>query len=229
MLFSGIKRIPGPSWHGFNSQHVHVMVRHSRISNPEQFLPPRDPDWVATFCRPATRATQRPCQPWSGLSAETRQSTVSLHYLQCFADHSPVIFAVTATGHKQGPDTQLPQTNSPDTRVGPDAPQRPDTQTAKDKWIQCLEFGLPKCNQTAGSSICCGLIQRPASGLPGLESLNLDCPSAIRWSRAVDVAASHPYLAPVSSFDCSSCKRICFSLSCDDYYNSYQWLSMVCD
>ena len=66
MLFSGIKRIPGPWWHGFDSQHVHVMVPYSRISDPEQFLPPRDPDGVATFCRPATRATQRPCQPWMG-------------------------------------------------------------------------------------------------------------------------------------------------------------------
>ena len=35
-----------------------------RISDPEHFLPPRDPDGVAAFCRPATRATQRPCQPW---------------------------------------------------------------------------------------------------------------------------------------------------------------------
>ena len=41
------------------------IMAHSQISDPEQFLPPRDPDGVATFCRPATRATQRPCQPWA--------------------------------------------------------------------------------------------------------------------------------------------------------------------
>ena len=35
------------------------------IGDPEHFLPPRDPDRVATFCRPATRATQRSCQPCS--------------------------------------------------------------------------------------------------------------------------------------------------------------------
>ena len=42
----------------------------SCFSDPEQFLPPRDPDGVAAFCRPATRATQRPCQPWEAGRAE---------------------------------------------------------------------------------------------------------------------------------------------------------------
>ena len=50
MLFSSIKRTPGQWWRGFDTKH-------------NQILPPRDPDGVATFCRPATRATQRPCQP----------------------------------------------------------------------------------------------------------------------------------------------------------------------
>ena len=33
-------------------------------SDPVIFLATRDPAGVATFWRPATRATPRPCQPW---------------------------------------------------------------------------------------------------------------------------------------------------------------------
>jgi len=43
-----------------------------KISDPGLVAPPRDPDGVATFCRPATRATQRPCQPWPGLGKGDR-------------------------------------------------------------------------------------------------------------------------------------------------------------
>ena len=38
-------------------------------SDPVLFVATRDPAGVATFWRPATRAIQRPCQPWAAAAA----------------------------------------------------------------------------------------------------------------------------------------------------------------
>ena len=40
-------------------------------SDPVLFVATRDPAGVATFWRPATRATQRPCQPWAKVADTT--------------------------------------------------------------------------------------------------------------------------------------------------------------
>ena len=72
-----------------------------RYSDPEGFLPPRDPDGVATFCRPATRATQRPCQPWvrvwalacAGGAAGAEQARV-------LREHSGAVRAVATSGRR---------------------------------------------------------------------------------------------------------------------------------